>query len=80
MSNLSLCSGISFAIVLIVRNKVNDSRVSRDSLVKYKSFFNRHCPRRRRRGFVNSLMLKQDSTVETDCLLIDTIVSPRLIN
>ena len=49
-------------IVLTVRNKVNDLRVSRDSLVKYKSFFNRRCPRHWRRGFVNSLILGAEIT------------------
>ena len=36
-------------------NKVNDLRVSRDSLVKYKFIFNPRCLRRRRSSFLNSL-------------------------
>ena len=55
-SNLSLCSGFSFVIVLTVINKVSDFRVSWDSKINYKFIFCRRCPRRRRRGFVNSLL------------------------
>ena len=55
-SNLSLCSGFSFVIVLTVINKGSDFRVSWDSKISYKLIFCRRCPRRRRRGFVSSLM------------------------
>ena len=56
ISNLSLCSRLFFVIVSTVINKVNDLRILRDSLVKYNSFFNRRCPRRRHCGVVNSLL------------------------
>ena len=40
ISNLSLCPcRFSFVVVLTVINKVNDFRVPRDSLVKYKFIF-----------------------------------------
>ena len=48
-SNLSLCPGLMFAIVLTVIIAVNDFTGQRE--YKLKSFFNRRCPRRRRRGF-----------------------------
>ena len=37
--NLTLCSIFSFEIVLTVRNKLNDLRVLRDSLVNFKFIF-----------------------------------------
>ena len=39
-----------------MRNKLNTLRASRDSWVKYEFIFNRHCPQRRRRRFLDSLM------------------------
>ena len=51
----SVSNSFSFAIALTVINKVNDLRVSRDSLVKYKFIFNRHCLRRRRSSFLRWL-------------------------
>ena len=54
MSNLLMCAGFSFAIVLTVINKVNDCRMAQASWVKYKIVFCiRRCPRRRRRSFLN---------------------------
>ena len=42
ISNSLRCPRFSLGIALTVINKVNDLRVSRDSLVKYKFIFNRH--------------------------------------
>ena len=58
LSNLLRCLRFSFVIALTVINKVNDLRVSRDLWVKYKFVFNRRCPRRRRSGFLNSLLYR----------------------
>ena len=55
-SNQSLCSGFSFVIVLTMINEVSDFRVLLDSKINYKFIFCRRCSRRRRRGFVNSLL------------------------
>ena len=55
--NLTMRSIFNFERVVTVRNK-NDFRVSRDTQVKYKLFFfNRRCPRRRRRGFLMKLFV-----------------------
>ena len=43
-------------ISLIIINKVNDLRVFRDSMVKYKFIFNQRCLPRRRSSFLNSPM------------------------
>ena len=56
ISNLSLCSGFSFSILLTVMNNVNDFKYRKIRRETIKWFFNQRCPRRRRCGFVNSLL------------------------
>ena len=50
---------MTFEAVSTIRNRPNDFRVSLDSQVKYiNSFYNRHCPWRRRRSCLYSLILE----------------------
>ena len=58
-----MCPRFSFVIAWTEINKVNGFRESRDSYVKRKFI---RCPRRRRRGFLSSLLT---AAIKTDLKL-----------
>ena len=60
---------IQLRIALIPINKLNGTRDSRDSQVKYKfNFFNRHCPRRCRRACLISLITMYSAVYRANLL------------